>query len=216
MTRLLLTGFEPFGGETINPSWEAACAIQADPPAGVDLTILRLAVHPERAFAALVDAIDAARPDLIVALGQAGGRYQITPERVGINVLGYSEVDGPPQEQPIVPDGPAAYFTTLPIKAMVQAMHEAGVPAAVSNSAGTYLCNAVTYYTQHLLAERRLSIPAGFIHLPYLPQQVATRRQPTPSIALETTVLGVRIAIVRALSEQNTAQVVPVETAAGR
>ncbi len=200
MTRLLLTGFEPFGGETINPSWEVALSLAAESWPGTEMLSLRLAVHPERAFAALRDAILAFRPDVILSLGQAGGRAQVTPERVGINVLEFSEVGGNPEERPVVYGGPPAYFTSLPLREMVRAVREQGIPSAISNTAGTYLCNAVAYYTQHLLAEEGLIAAAGFIHLPYLPQQ-ATNRQPAPSMALETMCAGVNAAVTCILTE---------------
>lgn len=201
--RLLLTGFEPFGGETVNPSWEVARAIEAAPPAGVELTKLRLPVTGRISFERLLPALDAGNFDAWLGLGEAGGRPHLSVERVGINVL----VDGPGAlEQTLVEDGPAAYFSQLPVLDLARAIVEAGAPARVSNTAGTYICNEVTYVVQHYLASSGRSMPSGFIHLPYLPDQALNKRPDTPSMALETQVLGVRTAIefIRDLVEAST------------
>lgn len=190
--RLLLTGFEPFGGETVNPSWEVACAIGADPPLGVGVTTLRLPVRGRVSFEQLVPAIEAGDYDAWLGLGEAGGRAPLSVERVGINVL----IDGRgAAEQALVEDGPAAYFSKLPVAKVAAAITKAGVPAQVSNSAGTYICNEVTYVVQHHLATRGRDLPSGFIHLPFLPEQASTKPPGTPSMALETQVVGVRAAI---------------------
>jgi len=197
MKRVLLTGFEPFGGEAINPSWEVARRLESPGP-DVELHRRLLPVHAQRVQEALAEAMARHEPDLVLALGQAGGRFQVTPERVGINLVIYRDASGGTHEEPIVVDGPAAYFTTLDLHAMVAAMQRRGVPAGVSNSAGTYICNEVTYLTQHVAATGLRSLPAGFIHLPYLPEQV-TKRAPTPSMAIETMLLGVGAALAAAL-----------------
>ncbi|HZU76374.1 MAG TPA: pyroglutamyl-peptidase I, partial [Dehalococcoidia bacterium] len=136
--RLLVTGFEPFGGETINPSWEVAQRLPNLLDAEVHAALLP--VHAQRVRAALDEAIARARPDLLLSLGQAGRRFEVTPERIAINLVAYRDEAGEPREEPIEPDGPAAYFTTLDLKRMVAAMREAGVPAQISNSAGAYIC----------------------------------------------------------------------------
>lgn len=190
--RLLLTGFEPFGGEPVNPSWEVARAIEAAPLPGVEVTTLQLPVRGHISFERLLPALDAGDYDGWLGLGEAGGRAPLSVERVGINVL----IDGRgAPEQLLVDGGPAAYFSRLPVAEVAAAILRVGVPAQVSNTAGTYICNEVTYVVQHHLASRGRDIPSGFIHLPFLPEQASTKPPGTPSMALETQVLGVRAAI---------------------
>ncbi|MSP22981.1 MAG: pyroglutamyl-peptidase I [Dehalococcoidia bacterium] len=190
--RLLLTGFEPFGGETVNPSWQVARALDASPPEGVTLTTLELPVRGRISFERLLPALDSGDFDAWLGLGEAGGRSVLSVERVGINVL----IDGRgAAEQPLVEDGPAAYFSRLPVAEVAAAISMGGVPAQVSNSAGTYICNEVTYVVQHHLAAVGRDLPSGFIHLPFLPAQAATKPPGTPSMALDTQVAGVRAAI---------------------
>lgn len=190
--RLLLTGFEPFGGETVNPSWEVARALAARPPAGVEVTALELPVQGRISFDRLLPVIDAGDYDAWLGLGEAGGRAPLSVERVGINVL----IDGRgAEEQALVEGGPAAYFSRLPVAEVARAIALAGVPAQVSNTAGTYICNEVTYVVQHHLATTGRDLPSGFIHLPFLPEQVTNKPPATPSMALATQVAGVRAAI---------------------
>ncbi len=198
--RLLLTGFEPFGGETVNPSWEVACAIDADPPPGVEVTTLRLPVRGQVSFERLIPALASGAHDAWLGLGEAGGRAPLSVERVGINVL----VDGRgAAEQTVIEGGPAAYFSRLPVAEVAAAIARAGVPAQVSNTAGTYICNEVIYVVQHHLAEQERELPSGFIHLPFLPEQVLAKPPGTPSMALATQVAGVRAAIecIRSLGD---------------
>jgi pyroglutamyl-peptidase len=190
--RLLLTGFEPFGGETVNPSWQVTCALVAAPPEGVTLTTLELPVRGRISFERLLPALDAGDYDAWLGLGEAGGRPYLSVERVGINVL----IDGRgAEEQPLVEGGPAAYFSRLSVGEVAAAISKSGVPAQVSNSAGTYICNEVTYVVQHHLAGTGRTLPSGFIHLPFLPEQAASKPPGTPSMALDTQVAGVRAAI---------------------
>lgn len=202
MTRLLITGFEPFGGESVNPSGLAARRLAEAEFTGVETRALELPVVRYRCIELVVDAIERDRPDLVVMLGQAGGRVRLTPERIAINVDDYRRPDNAgnqPADEPIVPGGPAAYFSGLPVKAMVDAVRGAGVPAALSNTAGTYLCNHVSYGVLHHVALRRLPVRAGFIHLPYLPEQAAQKEADAPSLALDDMARGLRAAIRAAL-----------------
>ncbi len=211
---VLLTGFEPFGGETVNPSALIAQALhgqllQAD---GVQARVV--AVVLPCVFGAALQALNAAlhehRPLLVLALGQAGGRCELTPERVAINVDDARIADNAgaqPVDRPVVPGGPAAYFSTLPIKAMVAALRAAGVPASVSQTAGTFVCNHVFYGLMHLLKQHpgELSgvlpgVRGGFMHVPLLPEQAArSSGQPSLPLALQTE--GVRLALVAALGQ---------------
>lgn len=203
MARVLITGFEPFGGAAVNPSALAAELLAAERPGGAETVCLILPVVRYRCIDLTVAAIERRPPDVVVMLGQGSGRLAITPERVAINLDDFRDPDNAghhPIEEPIVPGGPAAYFTTLPVRAMVREMQVAGVPAAVSNTAGTYICNHLSYGVLHHLALRRLPVRAGFIYLPYLPEQVAGLTTPTPSMALDTMVRGLRVAIECALA----------------
>ncbi len=197
---ILLTGFEPFGGETVNPSWQVARALHGAPIAGATVHALQLPC----VFGAARDALDAGllqvRPTLVLALGQAGGRDGFTVERVALNVDDGRIPDNAGQQPidvAIVPGGPAAYFATLPIKAMVAALQRAGWPAAVSQTAGTYVCNHVFYGLMHRLRRRR--VRAGFMHLPWLPEQAAARAG-QPSLPLDVQRAGVRLALQTALT----------------
>jgi pyroglutamyl-peptidase len=192
--KALVTGFEPFGGEPVNPALEAVRRLPQQ------LGALAIAARPlpsvfGRAIAALEDAIVTTRPDIVLCVGQAGGRAALSLERVAINIddARIPDNDGhQPIDRPVVADGPAAYFTTLPIKAAVAALREAGLPAIVSNTAGTFICNHVFYGLMHLAATQQLALRGGFLHVPFLPSQTA--RQPgMPSMALEQIVQGIEI-----------------------
>ena len=194
--RLLLTGFEPFGGESVNPSWEVARALDAAPPTDVELTALRLPVRGRVSFERLLPAFDEGRFDAWLGLGEAGGRPVLSVERLGINLLTDHDAQGAAMpEQELVEDGPAAYFSRLPVRELARAMAAAGAPSQVSNTAGAYVCNEVTYVVQHHLAEAGRDVPSGFIHLPYLPEQVTNKPPQTPSMALDTQLIGVRAAV---------------------
>ena len=193
--RLLVTGFEPFGGETVNPSAEILRALASDPPRGIDVTTLELPVRGRVSFELLIPALEE-EIDGWLGLGQASGRPQLSVERVGINMLVTRDGEGgASNEQLLVDDGPAAYFSQLPVVQLARHISDAGAPAIVSNSAGTYICNEVTYVVQHHLASVGRELPSGFIHLPYLPEQTAGKPPATPSMALETQLLGVRAAV---------------------
>jgi pyroglutamyl-peptidase len=203
MTRLLITGFEPFGGERVNPSAVAAQRLACEDFPGVEVSHLVLPVVRFRCIELVVDAVERARPDVVVMLGQAGSRPWLTPERVAIKLDDYRIPDnagGQPVEEPIVPGGPAAYFSTLPVKDMVRCIQAAGVPAAVSNTAGTFLCNHVSYGVLHHLSVRRLPVTAGFIHLPLLPDQAAAKGTPAPCMSIDTMVHGLGAGIAAALT----------------
>jgi pyroglutamyl-peptidase len=194
--RLLLTGFEPFGGETVNPSAEIIRALVAAPPPGVELTTMVLPVRFRSVAEQVLPALGGGAHDAWLGLGEAGGRPQLSVERVGINVF----VDGAlaldeRQELTIREGGPDAYFARLPLLDVAGRMRGAGAPSVVSNTAGTYCCNESLYTVQHHLAETGGDMPSGFIHLPYLPEQVAAKPAGTPSMALATQVLGIRAAI---------------------
>ena len=201
MMKVLVTGFDPFGGEKINPSIEA---VKRLPEELCEAVLIREEIPTSRVrgMERMKELIAIYDPDIIVSVGQAGGRASITIERVGINVDDYGIPDNDndqPQDEPIVENGPAAYFTTLPIKKMVQTMRDSGIPAAVSNTAGTFVCNHVIYETGHLIATKYPGKRFGFIHIPYLPEQVVEKAS-VPSMPLELIVKGLTVAI-RAIVE---------------
>ena len=194
---ILLVGFEPFGGEPINPALEAARRLDGQRLGHYQVVARELPVVRSLCLERLTVAIGEVDPEVIIALGQAGGRAEITPERVAINVDDYRIADNAgaqPVDVPVVAGGPVAYWSTLPIKAMVSAMLDAGVPAKVSNSAGTFVCNHLFYGLMHHLVLEGNTRRGGFIHVPYLPQQAA-RLGGQPSMALETIVRGLEAAL---------------------
>ena len=199
--RVLLTGFEPFGGSQVNPSGQVVHTLARDGVPGVTLHSAILPVDRQGGPATRLNAVRALHPDAILCLGEAMRRMAISIERVALNLLDYRIADNAGHQavdEPIVPDGPAAYFVTLPVRAMLEAVRAAGIPAELSLSAGAFLCNQVTYELLHYLTTHQLDIPAGFVHLPALPEQVANVYPLMPSMALETTTCSIR-AIIGAL-----------------
>jgi len=198
---VLVTGFEPFGGASVNPSWQVAQALHGESIGGVRVLALQLPCVFGQALAVLDAAVARLRPAVVLALGQAGGRCDFSVERVAINVDDARIADNAgaqPIDTPVVAAGPAAYFATLPIKAMVAALREGGLPASVSQTAGTFVCNHVFYGLMHSLRQLP-GARGGFMHLPLLPEQAA--RQPgAPSLPLATLVAGTRIALATALA----------------
>jgi pyroglutamyl-peptidase len=205
MRTVLLTGFEPFDKEPINPSWEAARALDGV-RVGEDAVIVarQLPCVFGLALDKLGEILAELKPALVIAVGQAGGRTEMSVERVGINVDDGRIADNAghqPIDEPIVAGGPAAYFATLPIKAIVRDMRAAGVPASVSQTAGTYVCNHVLYGLMHHLAVGGLGAAGtrgGFIHIPYLPEQSA-RHPGQSSMALATLIEGLKVAVATSL-----------------
>ncbi|KUL38440.1 Pyrrolidone-carboxylate peptidase [Streptomyces sp. NRRL F-4489] len=191
-TRVLLTGFEPFEGERVNPSWDAVRAAAAEPLDGLELHAAELPCVFGGALTALRTAIDRTNPDIVVCVGQAGGRPDITVERIAVNVDDARVPDNAgaePIDEPVVPGGPAAYFSTLPIKACVAAVRAAGLPASVSNTAGTFVCNHVFYGLAHLIATELPHLRGGFVHIPYAPEQVTARALPSLPVGAAATAL---------------------------
>lgn len=201
---VLLTGFEPFNKATVNPAWEAVRALDGWSGEGFRVEARQLPcvfVDANEALAAMVDEL---HPDIVIAVGQAGGRAEISVERVAINVDDASILDNAgrqPVDRPIVEDGPAAYFSTLPIKAMVAAMRAKGLAAGVSQTAGTFVCNHVFYGLMHMTREHAagMTVKAGFIHVPFLPEQAEERPDDPPAMALDAIILGIMTAVETAV-----------------
>ena len=202
--RVLLTGFEPFGGDALNPSWEAVRALAGwrfgDGDHDTVVHTRRIACVFGRALEELNAAIDELQPQLVIGVGLAGGRAEVTPERIAIDVDDARIGDNAgcqPIDQPVIAGAPAAYFSTLPIKAMVAALRAAGIPASVSNSAGTFVCNHLFFGLMHRAAHTP-GLRAGFVHVPYLSEQAAalsTPDAPVPGLALATIEQALRIAV---------------------
>lgn len=198
---VLVTGFDPFAGEQLNPSWEICRQLEGTAIGGARVVACKVPCEFRRAIETVAEAIERHQPALVISLGQAGGRAQMSVERVAINVDDARIEDNSgcrPVDEPIASGGPAAYFATVPVKAMARAMRQANVPAQVSNTAGTYVCNHVMYGVLHFLAASGNPARAGFIHVPYAEEQVLDK----PAIAalsLASMVRGVRAAIEAAL-----------------
>lgn len=191
MKKLLITGFDPFGGESINPAWEAV-KLLPDAIGDYELTKLEIPTVFGVAAQTVIDKAEELNPDVIISAGQAGGRASVTPEMVGINLRFATLPDNMgavPCDIPIIEGGPAAYFSTLPVRAMAKAICDAGLPGAVSYSAGSFVCNDVLYSVLHRFAGT--SVRAGFIHVPFLPEQTTDK----PSLSLDKTVAALCAAI---------------------
>lgn len=196
-TRVLLTGFEAFEGATVNPSQAIVERLDGRRIAGRRVVGATLPVAFARTEPLLRDLLDRHRPDLVIALGQAGGRAELSFERVAINLVDarIADNDGAqPVDRPVIADALPAYFSTLPVKAIVADLQTRGIPAALSLSAGSYVCNQVFFVLAHLLATRHPAARGGFVHVPWLPVQTAGRPG-QPSMALETMVEGIAAAI---------------------
>ena len=189
MKHLLITGFDPFGGGAINPSWEAVSRLPEQ--LGIwRLTRLQIPTVFAAAAETVLAAAGADAPDVILCVGQAAGRDAVTPERIGVNIRDAKIADNEgnmPQGEYCAPDGPAAYCATLPVMEMAAAIREAGLPGVVSNSAGAFVCNDTLYLLLHRYAGTATRV--GFIHVPYLPEQG------TPNLSPEQTVRGLEAAI---------------------
>ena len=190
MKKLLITGFEPFGGEEINPSWEA---VKCLPPEinGYSLTKLLIPVVFGEAAEAVIKAADEICPDVVLCIGQAGGRNAITPELVGINLRHASIPDNngcQPKDEPIAPCGDDACFSTLPVRRIAEAVNASGVPSRVSYSAGAYVCNDVLYSL--LFHYKKSETRVGFIHIPYSNEQ-----NKEPSMDMKNIIKGLIAAI---------------------
>ncbi|HQT68268.1 MAG: pyroglutamyl-peptidase I [Rhodospirillales bacterium 20-60-12] len=174
--RVLITGFEPFGGESVNPSAMLMPALANLTIAGLSISTLALPVSFDEIPVLLERTISRVKPQVVLGFGLAGGRPAISIERVAINVIDARIPDNAgsrPVDKPVVPHGPAAYFSTVPIKAMLIGLREIGIPVTVSQSAGTFVCNAHFYLIRHLASTRFPGIRCGFIHVPYLPEMAA-------------------------------------------
>ena len=194
--KILVTGFDPFGGEPINPAIESVKKLP-DNIAGAEIIKLEIPTVRRKSLEKIEKAIQEHNPDIILSVGQAGGRFDITVERVGINMDDFRIPDNEGNQvidEPIFSDGDNAYFVKLPVKAMVQNIQKNKIPASVSYTAGTFVCNHVLYGVLYLVEKKYKGKKSGFIHIPFLPEQVVDKRN-MPSMELNTIVTGLTAAI---------------------
>ena len=210
--KILLTAFEPFGGEEVNPAQEAVRET-ADRVAGAEIVKVYVPVVFGKAIETVREAMERERPDAVLCIGQAGGRAGLTPERVAINVDDARIPDNEgnqPADRPVFADGAPAYFSGLPVKAMVKAIREAGIPAFLSNSAGTYVCNHLMYGVLYHIEKSFPGTRGGFMHVPYLHEQTMNRPD-TASLSLRDIVTGIEAAL-KAVAENERDAAVPMGT----
>ncbi|PHM69593.1 pyroglutamyl-peptidase I [Xenorhabdus kozodoii] len=205
MKTILVTAFEPFGGETLNSSWEAVRPLQGCQIAEANIEVCQLPCVFDTSLKHLYATIEHVKPEIVIAVGEAGNRSNISVERVAININDARIPDNAgkqPVDTPVIIGGPTAYFATLPIKAIVDELKRVGIPAKVSQTAGTFVCNHVMYGLLHYLTQHAPAVRSGFIHVPYLPEQ-ATKYSDAPSMAVEMITVALKIAIESALRNEN-------------
>ena len=194
--KILVTGFDPFGGEPINPAIESVKRLP-DNIEGAEIIKLEIPTVRKKSLEKIEKAINEHNPDVILSIGQAGGRFDISIERIGINLDDFRIPDNEGNQiidEPIFPDGENSYFVKLPVKAMVQNVQKNNIPASVSYTAGTFVCNHVLYGVLYLIEKKYKGKKSGFIHIPFLPQQVVDKRN-MPSMELNTIVKGLTASI---------------------
>ena len=196
MKKILLTAFEPFNGETVNPSQKVVRCLGRMTFDGLQVETCELPVDRFTAIELALGQIRRSRPDVVLMLGQAGGRSCITLERRAVNMDDFRIPDAAgrqPKRDPIVAGGPSDYFSALPVDALVERLTQEHIHAGLSHDAGSYLCNRLFYCVMHTISVEALPMIAGFIHLPYLPEQAAGKKPGTPSMPLEVMLAGLAI-----------------------
>lgn len=202
MKTVLVTGFDPFGGENVNPAWEAVQALAEHKHEHYLIEARQLPTVFGKSIEKLNRYVEDISPDVVICVGQAGGRSTFSLERIAVNVNDARIPDNEgnlPIDTPVVAGGPVGYWTTLPIKAIARKLREEGVPASISHTAGTFVCNQVFYGLMHCIATVKPGTKGGFIHIPYLPQQAA-HHPGQPSMALDTIVKGLVLTIDSAIA----------------
>ncbi|MBO1308298.1 pyroglutamyl-peptidase I [Enterococcus sp. 669A] len=202
MTKVLITGFDPFGGATINPAFEA---VKLLPETIQDAEIIKIEIPTvfKKDGEVLEAAIKEHQPDIVLCVGQAGGRSGVTIEKVAINLMEARIPDNDGQQplnQPIHEDGKNAYFATIPVKAMVNSVKAQNIPSSVSYTAGTFVCNDIMYRLLYLAEKEYPAMRGGFIHVPYLPEQVTELPEGTPSMSADLISQALAAAIEAAIS----------------
>ena len=201
--KLLLTAFDPFGGEKINPALEAVKRVQ-DKIGDLEIVKLEVPTVFYKSIDTVTNAIEKEHPDVVLCIGQAGGRFDLTPERVAININDARIPDNEgnqPTDKIIQEDGKSAYFSNLPVKAMVKHMNDNQIPATLSNTAGTFVCNHVMYGILYMIDKKYPNIKGGFIHVPYIPSQVVTKPN-MPSMSASDITKGLELSIKAAVENK--------------
>lgn len=194
--KVLVTGFDPFGGESINPAWEAVKLIKEE-ISGAEIVKMQIPTVVNKSIQKIYEKMTEIRPDIVISVGQAGGRFGVTPERVAINITDARIPDNEgnqPIDIPVFEDGDTAYFSNLPVKAMVRAIKDAGYPSVLSNTAGTYICNHVMYGILYYIQKEFPGVRGGFIHVPYATSQVINKPG-TPSMSIADITASLEAAI---------------------
>lgn len=200
--RVLVTGFDPFGGEKVNPAYEAV-KLLPDTIAGAEIIKVEIPTVFSESGPAVEKGIKEYKPDIVLNIGQAGGRSCLTIEKVAVNLADASIPDNAgeqPVDELLQKDGEPAYYATVPVKAMVQNIREHKIPCHISYSAGTYVCNCVMYNTLYMAAKRYPNVRAGFIHVPYAAEQVVNKPNGTPFMSLEMIAASLEYAIEAAVN----------------
>jgi len=200
--KVMVTGFDPFGGESINPAYEAV-KLLPDEIAGAEVVKLEVPTVFQKSIHTLDQAMEKEQPNLVLCVGQAGGRFDLTVERVAINVDDARIADNEgnqPIDEPIFADGKPAYFSNLPIKAMVQNVRANNLTASVSNTAGTFVCNHLMYGLLHMIDRKYNGVRGGFVHVPFIVEQVVEKRN-MPSMSVENIAKGLEAMIEAAVSQ---------------
>ncbi len=201
--KILITGFDPFGEEKINPAYEAV-KLLPDVIKTAEIYKLEIPTVMNTSIEKTIDKIEEIKPDIVINVGQAGGRYTITPEKVAINLNDFRIPDNEGNQvndEVIYEDGENAYFTTLPVKSMVKKMNDEGIPASLSYSAGSFICNHIMYGILYYINKNNLNIKSGFIHIPYMTEQVVDKKN-QPSLSLDTLRNGLIASIEAAIENE--------------
>lgn len=202
--KILVTAFDPFGGESINPALEAVKLMKGTIE-GAEIVKLEIPTVFGQSIEKVIKAIKKENPDAVLCVGQAGGRFEVTPERIAINIDDARIPDNEgnqPVDKPIYDDGEPAYFSTLPVKAMVEAIRNVGLPSSLSNSAGTFVCNHIMYGVLYEISKMDKKIRAGFVHVPFIPEQVAMRQAPAPSMSTSDIVRALEAAVTAIIKNE--------------
>lgn len=212
--KILITGFDPFGGEAVNPAYEAV-KLLPDQIAGAEIIKMEIPTVFSKSYRAVESGIQKYNPDVVINVGQAGGRAHVTIEQVGINLADARIPDNAgeqPLNEPLQSDGDTAYFATIPIRAMVKNVQENGLPCSISYTAGTYVCNCVMYNVLYLTQKKYPNIKAGFIHVPYSIEQLIGKPATTPGMSLTDIAKSLEYAIEAIALEKEEEQIVSGET----
>lgn len=202
--KILVTGFDPFGEETVNPAYEAV-KLLPDSIKGAELVKLEIPTSFRRSEEALISAVKTYAPDVVINVGQAGGASGIRVEQTAVNLAQARIPDNDgyrPSGEKLKEDGETAYFSTLPVNAAVERVRREGIPCHISYSAGTYVCNSVMYHMQYLIQKEKLDIRAGFVHVPYICRQAVNKPDGTPSMNLGDIVRGLTAVIEAVIEEE--------------